>query len=178
VGCDIHTFYEERKEKTTWIGTVQDLDIDRSYSMFTALCGVRDYTGESPCISKPRGLPNDVTDSIKSECGQWDGDGHSHSYVSLREVKEFIEKNDPIKFSGLLTLDNAKKLDNDGILPNSWCQGSSDKSMVFREWEDNTFQPLDKLYRLMCNKFKPDVKPDDIDDKCLDDFRIVFWFDN
>ncbi len=199
MGCDIHMFCEERKtmnDQTFWInadhwkpnpyhcayddGEDPELDIvglldDRDYSMFTALCGMRDYTEKSPKISDPKGLPNDVTDAVKKESDRWDCDGHSHSYATLREVKEFVEAGAPIKFSGLITPEAAKALDEDGTLPLFWCQGSS-SPMEFREWEDTTQQPLKELLDKMTTRFNPYGSP--LDDAKLDDFRIVFWFDN
>ena len=199
MGCDIHIFSEEKqvingveqwfntdnwrlnpyyddKDESEPMHSVVDMCGDRDYSMFTALCGVRDYSEESPKISVPKGLPDDCCSQIKKESDRWDGDGHSHSYATLREVKNFVEKNEPIKFSGLITEDQAKELDK-GALPTSWCQGSS-RPMVRRVWEDNTRQPLGDLLEEMYERFRPYWKPENIENECLDNFRVVFWFDN
>lgn len=200
MGCDIHMFCEERKTingTEKWVNAdhwrlnpyhgmdeeeqkyeVVELCGERNYSLFTALCGVRDYTGKSPKISRPRGIPEDCTEEVKIANEYWGCDGHSHSYVTLRDVKNFVKDNKPVRFSGLLTQAAADALDNDGVVPTFWCQGSSDKTMVFREWEDNTYRPLQELYEKMAERFDKWCKPDDIDDERLDDFRIVFWFDN
>lgn len=200
MGCDIHMFCEEYRtidgvkkwfnadhwRLNHYYGTDQDerkygvveLCGDRNYALFTALCGVRDYTGKSPKISEPRGLPKDCCPEVSESAEYWDADGHSHSYATLREVKRFIEENKPVIFSGLLTKEAARDLDNNGKLPESWCRWSSDKTLVFREWEDRSFQPLGRLYEKMAERFRPWIKPGDIDESLLDDFRIVFWFDN
>lgn len=202
MGCDIHMYCEEFKSidgVKHWVNCdhwrlnpyfneagldgemeyeVVHLCGERNYSMFTALCGVRDYHGKSPKISDPRGFPNDCSHKAMEEYERWGSDGHSHSYVTLREVRDFVKENRPMKFSGLVTPEQAQDLDENGILPTSWCQGSSNQSLVHRQWEDNTFQPLQALYEIMAHRFKPYRKPDDIDDEILDDFRIVFFFDN
>ena len=202
MGCDIHMFCEEQSTidgKTEWLSAdyfkknhyfnvyddenepeleVVELCGSRNYSMFTALCGVRDYTDKSPRISEPRGLPDDATDFVKSESDRWDCDGHSHSHVTLAEVKAFIDKNEPIKFSGLLHPDTAKKFDDEGVLPESWCQGTSRNDYIFREWEDSTHQPLSELFKLMAKRFRPYWNIENLTLEDMEKFRIVFWFDN
>lgn len=71
-------------EKRTYTG-------GRNYNLFTALCGVRSghFYGESPMLSEPKGLPDDCCDEIRRESELWDGDGHSHSFNTLKELKEF-----------------------------------------------------------------------------------------
>lgn len=200
MGCDIHMFCEEQvkiKDKAEWrsadhfkrnhyFGAYEDetneLEVvelcdSRNYSMFTALCGVRDYTNKSPKISEPRGLPDDVTEFVKEESDRWDCDGHSHSYVTLAEVKAFIAKNEPIEFTGLLTPKDVKALDEDGVLPSSWCQGSS-TPMERRTWKDNTHQPLQELFEIMAKRFRPCWSVDNLTPEDMEKFRIVFWFDN
>lgn len=203
MGCDIHMFCEEQitiKDKTEWrsadhfkknhyFGAYDDdegekeLEVvelcgNRNYSMFTALCGVRDYSEKSPKISEPKGLPEDVTELVKERSDYYGCDGHSHSYVSLKEVKDFVSRNEPINFSGLLHPDTARKLDEDGVLPESWCQGTSRDDYVFRQWEDNTYQPLQELLELMAKRFRPYWDIDNLTPEDMEKFRIVFWFDN
>ena len=63
----------------------------RNYNLFCALCGVRNYhfDGDIKCVSKPKGLPNDVSDIVKKQYDLWGSDGHSHSWNTLKELKEF-----------------------------------------------------------------------------------------
>lgn len=63
----------------------------RSYNIFCALAGVRSWHfSDSPrIISEPKGMPNDCCPEIKEECKRWGSDGHSHSWLTLRELQEF-----------------------------------------------------------------------------------------
>lgn len=201
--CDIHMFCEEKEtingvtewrnvdhlKKNHYHGLYEDCEesefevvelcSSRDYSMFTALCGVRDCTGQSPKIDDPRGLPKDCCAFIREESDRWGCDGHSHSYVNLRQVRDFVKENKPIKFSGLVRNDDAKQFKESGKLPTFWCQGAGNRDdYEFIEWEDNTLQPLSKLYELMAKRFRGHWEPNDISDEDAENFRIVFWFDN
>ena len=63
----------------------------RNYNLFTALCGVRGYNfeGKINCVSESKGVPDDVSFEVEREIISWDGDGHSHSWNTLKELKEF-----------------------------------------------------------------------------------------
>lgn len=202
MGCDIHMFCEENRTINnikSWVSadyfklnSYYDKNVDddykkeyeivelfagRNYFMFTALCGVRDYTELSPKISEPRGIPDDATELVKRECAEIDCDGHSHSFVTLKEVKRFIDLNEPVKVTGLITPKQADDLDYCNIKPDSWCQGTSDKTYVRRSWERTGDNPLQDLYIAMCERFRK-YYPDSIGEEEMDDFRIIFWFDN
>lgn len=201
MGCDIHMFCEYKKtvnNKEVWVNAdnwrvnpyygdeyeskynVSSLLDDRNYSLFSALCGVRDYSESTPKISEPRGMPKGVSPEILQENKEWGCDGHSHSYATLSEVFAFNKLKNPVKFSGLISVDQAKELDDKGVIPTCWCQGSSDKTLVHRVWEDNTITPLSDLFKKMKERFD-DVAwffGRDIPVDKMDDFRIVFWFDN
>jgi len=58
----------------------------RNYEMFGILADVR---GKG-CLYQPRGIPKDVAKSTKKEIDRMDSDGHSHSYLSLKEFKECL----------------------------------------------------------------------------------------
>jgi len=64
----------------------------RSYSLFTILADVRNYNGVMTPISKPRGIPEDASEEYKNLCESWGVDGHSHSYLTLKEMEEFFDK--------------------------------------------------------------------------------------
>lgn len=63
----------------------------RNYNLFCALCGVRgnSFKDSPPSISLPKGLPVDCCNEIKKESESWDSDGHSHSWNTLQELKDF-----------------------------------------------------------------------------------------
>lgn len=91
MGCDIHV-YIEIKQNNKWEYSqeyIDDIDyenqyIPRNYSLFALLAKVRGTHKES---LDPRGLPKDVSSIVKKEYIKWNGDGHTHSYISLNELK-------------------------------------------------------------------------------------------
>ena len=105
MGCDIH-LYVERKENGRWVSLDKwTVDADefgregagvmwedrfyrhRNYLLFGILAGVRDRSLAS--ISKPRGLPKDVTLEVQKESESWNTDGHSHSWLTLAELQSY-----------------------------------------------------------------------------------------
>ena len=112
MGCDIHVILEEQDIDGTWIAintfkshdrapwtvgkNVTSLDLwsspivrDRNYDRFAKLADVRSYETAGP---KPRGLPKDVSQTTQFLVDKWDVDGHSHSWLPLKEaVKIWVE---------------------------------------------------------------------------------------
>lgn len=117
MGCDIHLFAEAKKKRGLmfWKNpkweAIEKWELDheydppkllllganriytggRNYNLFCALCGVRRYIFREDVkyISDPRGIPEDSDDKIKAVVKDWDTDGHSHNYNTLKEIKEF-----------------------------------------------------------------------------------------
>ena len=58
----------------------------RWYSLFASMAGVR---GEGP---DPRGLPDNLTKTVKLAVDAWDCDGHSHSWLTLKEFEELLKQ--------------------------------------------------------------------------------------
>ena len=111
MGCDIH-IYVEKKVDGIWVSADEWKSYEdgrmfvpyekefynkRNYDLFAILANVRNgrgfagcYTGEgfNP-ITNPRGIPDDVCEAVKFEYGAWDGDGHSHSYFTVKELLEY-----------------------------------------------------------------------------------------
>lgn len=123
MGCDIHLHVEVKIEGTWehW-GNPQ---IDRWYSLFAKMAGVRADYNDIP-ISKPRGLPSDITKLTWLDSKHWGSDAHSQSWLSSQEIEEqlcpWIEENGekeslrnwPEKYFGYLygngwDMQNAKK---------------------------------------------------------------------
>ena len=90
MGCDIHIFLERRVENR-WI-MVNEINepqtTSRNYQRFAALAGVR---GDGP---KPRGIPDDVSESVKLHISDWGGDGHSHSCLGIMEATRIFASTD------------------------------------------------------------------------------------
>lgn len=205
MGCDIHLYTEKRKTingNKTWI-CVDHFKINeyfgeedeshlcvvpiydhRDYALFGVLAGVRDYYGNE-IIDKPRGLPEDVTDIVKKESDDWGSDGHSHSWLTARELFDYKRNHNTITYSGLLSQEQIEDLEN-GINPDNWCQGSSNKTYERRTWTEEGCaldSLIDAVKKRMSEEFwiwdfYDDDKKAELFDKYADDFRIVFWFDN
>lgn len=194
MGCDIH-IYTEVKRKDTWnhadyfrrnryynegnlsepefvVSSIYD---GRNYRLFAVLANVRNYDNLNMAISPPKGLPENVCPYIKKKSDYWEGDGHSHSYFNLKELKDYQSNNNTVKENGLLTKVQVEEL-GQGILPNFWCRGSSDEdNMFWKEWtrEVDVLGPLIKnMKEILEEEFYTYKEEND------EDIRIVFWFDN
>lgn len=99
-------------------------DIMRHYDLFAVLAGVRNYGDRQLPISSPRGLPPDVSSLIQKASDRWDSDGHSHSYLTLRELLANKERLDGMA----LVLEGMRALVTGPVTPD-------DVRMVF--WFDN-----------------------------------------
>ena len=64
----------------------ESIDVTRNYALFGVLAdGVR---WDSPIAFKQRGVPKDVSYSVEAANISWQGDGHSHSWVTTAELLE------------------------------------------------------------------------------------------
>ena len=110
MGCTIHLYAEKKNSNGRW-ETIDEWVRDedgyvkvprhpedkrtythgRNYNLFTALCGVTSYmfNGDPPIVSKPKGVPEDVCFQVLQVIKRWEGDGHNHSWNTLKELKEF-----------------------------------------------------------------------------------------
>jgi hypothetical protein len=115
MGADIH-LYVEKKVDGKWIAqgefTREEAEEDgsrgyisggrdfysgRNYDLFAILANVRNgrgfagvKTGEgfNP-IAEPKGVPEDASDEYKAISENWGCDGHSHSYLTIRELLDY-----------------------------------------------------------------------------------------
>jgi hypothetical protein len=105
MGCDIHCNLEYQRnavsdwydidlyKKNIYFGTDLDepeywkvsLYNSRSYFLFGLLAGVRNRMVEP--IKQPRGIPDDVCDSIRESFESWGLDAHTPSWYTLHELK-------------------------------------------------------------------------------------------
>lgn len=202
MGCDIHMHVEYKNYNGYWLcgdyfvqkqcydGEIEYSLIpiyhNRNYALFAVLADVRNH-GDTECIDRPRGLPTDVTDTVReiyeNEC--WDA--HSCSYFTLKELIDFHCKRTPLKRSGLLDSEQARTLDERGILPTSWCQGTNVEGYERREWEEENNVLLPLISKLKERADDLGVIYDFLWDSDRgfeeayiksDRIRIIFWFDN
>lgn len=110
MGCDIHLVLERKdKERDRWVGVrsyryfaaslLYRVKItsnyagyvlkQRDYSLFNDLCGVRGDGSEFGY--EPKGLPDDMSDLTAMELSD-DSDLHSHSWLSMAELRPVMEK--------------------------------------------------------------------------------------
>lgn len=196
MGCDIHLFtekkisinndekwfnvdnwklnpyYEENNEDGENEYSINSAYRHRNYYLFSILAGVRNYSKNKP-MSKPKGLPKDISDVVKDESDRLGVDGHSHSFFTMKELYDYYEQNNIVKFSGLVDANGVKEIES-GKMPNWWCQSSSRNDLVFKEWQQENFVFKDFIEALE-KHFKSEHYRKD---EHLEDFRIVFWFDN
>jgi hypothetical protein len=205
MGCDIHIHTEKLIEingKNKWVNcdnwryneyynpknsdgeqklNIHPIYLGRNYELFSILAGVRSNDDDpSKCISTPKGLPKNISKHTKAEAKRWEGDAHSHSYLTLKEIKDFHSKNSKVKFSGFISKENAKKLDEGTGTPDFWCgYANPELEFVHREWEEENMA-LNKLISAIDERMRDEFwifgkeEYPEIEGK----IRIVFWFDN
>lgn len=155
MGCDIHIVVE-RNWDGKWVGMRTDRGFvrggyngeetdwvypdvgQRDYAFFARLAGVR---GDGP---EPLGMPRDPSDLTLALAKEWEGDGHSFSYLPL---KEFAER---------------------------WC--AEDEAFIATMAAER-LKGESRAYARLLDRASIGVF-DAYDDMDLDDFRVVFWFDN
>ena len=167
MGCDIHGSIEIKTNSGKWI-ELQQLDVGRNYDMFGVLADVRNYVN-AVSISEPRGIPEDVSKKVMKEIEGWDCDGHSHSWLSWKDIQEYDWKQ--IFHDGresAVVKSTGKEL---------WKASYSDKSY---NSEDIEFKFLDRTAdELISDDWKEVFQVMSEQSKILGDenVRIVFWFD-
>jgi len=175
MGCDIHSFAEIQNKKTNkWekVGDVFSLDDFnkkylkknkgenpfnwRSYSMFAFLANVRNYD-HCESISRPKGLPDDLSEGVKQHYEYWKYDAHSASYLTAKELLEFDY--DKTFWNRRVT----KQISNNHWSGATLAEEGEGVILTYRE-------NLGNLFFVHLNELKELGEPDDV--------RIVIWFDN
>lgn len=191
MGCDIHMYreafrdgkwvavdnwtpcsYDESRIEVKW----SELFTDRNYDLFGFLCkGVR---RDFDVAFEPRGLPISMSDEVSSEAGDMGRDGHSHSYLSLRDLKDGREylKGSKTKISGMkdaesyaVFMDSINSEFPDYSLLYPYCQWSSNASYIQFEVEIPSIEIMGDAFDRIIGMF------DGVEGE---DHRVVFWFDN
>jgi hypothetical protein len=191
MGCDIH-LYKEKKVNGRWVtadeGWKNEFDeggvdvpydnrfTDRDYDLFGYLSkGVR---REFDFSFLARGIPFNASEEVKKCSEQWGSDGHSHSYLTLTELKEAWEflQTKTIPVDGMKSQDGFKELmesiesneETDWDLIYPFCQGTTDRS--YKRFSAD----VPATYKLGGVKRIIDLFEGINAEEC----RIVFWFDN
>lgn len=114
MGCDIHLFVEAKANGKWGPKDAWEMDTDceppalkvpygkrfydgRNYNLFSILANVRNGYGFAGCktgvgfvpIAMPKGMPDDASEAVAGESESWGEDGHSHSWLTLREILEY-----------------------------------------------------------------------------------------
>jgi len=230
MGCDIHCYAEVKKKgkwvkvgyvfEDEWYESSREPDTffhpltehpygSRDYDLFSILADVRNGSGFAGVdtgdgfhpISMPRGVPKNVSKEVKKISDKWDVDGHSHSWLILKEILEFDWKQ-TTKHRGFVSLDEYKEWMKDKKKrPESYCGGVSgglirkisnkemEKKISQRkkhefnyytliEWEE-TYRESAKIFIEKClPQLKKLSNPNLNWDNRFTDVRMVFWFDN
>lgn len=191
MGCDIHVCLEVKqtvfgKEKWvnvdsfTWDEYDQKLEHNdfyrgRDYDLFSALAGVR-KRGNNPCM-KEKGMPDDAHSLTVAQYEHWAGDGHSHSWLTLKELMDFQAAHSGIvKRSGMISAAQNEELKS-GKTPDSWCQATNISGYVWAEWEDKSC-PVDYFIEQMRAYLKSRFYEYELESLGQEKIRVVFWFDN
>lgn len=188
------TSYHEKQIKELLEGTHGFIYDGRHYLLFSILAGVRNYYHLTP-ISEAKGLPKDVSLEVKNASDYWGCDGHSHSYLSVRELLEF-DWSKPLEQEGWVSEIEYKIFKENGS-PDSWSGGVGGGSVEhitnqemneliagegFRRMDKNYYtlvkwtRPLNEIVGSFYSWSIPKLKELTGDD--LESVRIVFWFDN
>lgn len=150
MGCDIHVHVERLDSDGSW-AYQEPPEIElyyypksmakpcmgrywywgRNYTLFSLLAGVRNgiesfygpATGHylTP-MSLPRGIPDDVSPELRQEYDDWDLDGHSHSWFTLRELMLFDYDTTQARFAGMVSAREYQRWKDEGS-PQSWSGG-------------------------------------------------------
>jgi hypothetical protein len=176
----------------------------RNYDLFAMLADVRNGRGFAGCytgsgfkpISDPKGLPSDVCWEIKEESDRWGCDGHSHSYLTVKELLEYpVDDMYSIK-SGIMDVQTyhewkEREKTDPKAWPAGWCGGISGPNVVTVDEEELPARPdathvvgeWPTSYRECAEYFFGSkgtlAELQKLTDKYGEDnVRIVFWFDN
>lgn len=219
MGCDIH-LYVEKKVGGKWVkkgGFVSDYYKEgdpywgakrfkttdqpysgRNYTVFAALADVRNGRGFAGCdtgdaiepVSMPKGLPADASNAVRHLSDEYGCDGHSHSYLTLAELKAY-NWDKPLVKRGIITLEQFKAL-GPNEEPSDWSGDifgpgivklPANLALAYRPKEGERvhvqYQWTTTL-RSFCKRFLDQMIPllEKIAKGKDDSVRITFWFDN
>jgi len=183
MGCDIHAFAERKRKNGKWVQIKgefshkykdhteyrDDLDLGRNYELFAFLADVRNSNNIVP-IAQPKGVPADASLGYQAEVEYWGSDGHSHSYFTLKELKEIPEEliNQEIDDSSLILAKNGDEITETCSWTSGKHLGVVGKRKIFTLFKREK-NPIEQIIE--------ELKLTDHDEED-EDVRLVFFFDN
>jgi len=230
MGCDIHC-YAEIKKNGVWsvVGKVfVDVYYDpdekdskwnspktdepyngRNYNLFAILANVRNGVGFAGVrigdgfvpISAPKGLPDDLSATLRDDSDDWGCDGHSHSFhtlktlidydwnqttyeggfVSTDQYRVFLKKGQPEAWCGGVGGDNVKIINNEDmtkLIESELIESDFDKRFTYYtqvKWKISYKEAASFFIDKSMGTLKKLIDAESLSE---DDIRIVFWFDN
>lgn len=210
MGCDIHVYPEKRTRVA-----LSDLSLDvweyvykeekeqlgsytfsnnyygyngRNYDLFSIIAGVRNYDNIGSTFEWERLIPADASDYVKARAWEWGGDGHSHNYLTLKELIEH-DWSTPRSVSGLITAEMYKAWDKKAPQKMYWrgsekvCYSAAEYDALAAKdlapldadvkvtWTVTDAELIDAKFAKMIERLK-EIDPDP------SNVRIVFFFDN
>jgi hypothetical protein len=194
--------YKDGEPKLNYQEMFKDpLYIGRNYDLFAILADVRNGTGfagivtgeRKQPISAQRGLPADVSQEVAKESETWGCDGHSHSWLTLREVTEYDYDRSTVNFGVVSEKEFVEFIEHGK--PRGWCGDVSGSKVrvVPNDWmrrivsrelsrEDGvkyyTKVEWKESYRDMIGDHWFKALDALVEMFGVDNVRLVFWFDN
>lgn len=128
---------KEKGEVGYWTRRYRELELSggtdhwfydgRNYDLFAMLADVRNGYGFAGMdtgdgfkpISQPKGIPDQSSSAYEKLVDMWDGDGHSHSYLTLKELLEYDWKGQTTKKRGWVSPSEFETYTEQGK-PDSW----------------------------------------------------------
>lgn len=108
MGCDIHAWIVKGNK------VVKELDIDRNYTLFGVLAGVR--ADIEPIVPR-RGWPKE----LPAELEEFSYDFHSYSWLTAEEIKAHLVPKPIVKLTGIMDMQTYRQFKTTGN-PCPYCQ--------------------------------------------------------
>lgn len=156
MGTDIHGGFIKLNKDGTKQPIKTNWEMDRDYTLFAILAGVRNGYGFAGCyrhepvapIAEGRGLPawlsvceddNESPDVYnkweKDTLGDWIGD-HSYTYMTLDEILSWEGWKEHILRGGVVDIDHYKETVATKVEPKHWCGDIVGDRIKIHQWDN------------------------------------------
>jgi hypothetical protein len=140
MGCDIHMRAETRgpdgwrlvgeEFKSLWgDGLTAEPWDGRNYDLFSILADVRNGYGFAG-VAPPKGTPDDCDPATRAFMESYDVDGHSHSWHTLRDLREYDWDGQSTVRYGVVEAEVFERCRELGTTPDGWSGGVSGPGIV------------------------------------------------